>query len=162
MSIVLLHPATVHFPIALLVLASLSGLAYLHWQPRAELKILMAWSMFIGWLSLLVSILTGIVSQGGLPPDAPYRGLLNWHITSGLALAVLYGDLLYRRWLHNAKKEKRLEGSASKPAPAVAFLDDPNRKWLLTLQLTLGILLVIASGWLGGELVYTWGVNVRG
>lgn len=162
-----IHPAVVHFPITLLIIASAFGLAYLHWQPRPELKLLTWWSMFLGWLSLPVAILSGIVSQGGLPPDAPYRGLLNLHITTGLALVVVYGDLLYRRWLHNSGKgKKRRLGerprARANDEPIIEFMDEPGRKWLITIQLLIGILLVIASGYLGGELVYTWGVNVRG
>ena len=36
-----------------------------------------------------------------------------------------------------------------------------GRKWRLTVQLLLGIGLVIFSGWLGGQLVYEFGVGVR-
>jgi uncharacterized membrane protein len=39
-------------------------------------------------------------------------------------------------------------------------LDDPaTRLWLAALLIA-GIVLVIASAWIGGHLVYTWGVNV--
>ncbi len=162
---VLLHPATVHFPIALLIFASASALLYLHWRPLAELKTLTWWTLFPGWLSLPVAIISGILAQGGLPPDAPYRGMLNLHITTGLLLLIVYGDLLYRRWLHRSGRGRKRRLGRSTPeeqGPTVDFLDQPGRKWLLTLQLLVGVLLVVASGYLGGELVYTWGVNVQG
>jgi uncharacterized membrane protein len=155
-----LHPAIVHFPIALLILASVSGLAYLHWQPREELKVLTWWSMLPGWLALFAAIVTGLFAQGALPPDAPYRSTLNWHITTGLLLVVVYGELLYRRWVQRPRRRRK--GSLIRPAAETArdLLDNPGRRWLLTAQLVLGIALVISSGWFGGELVYTWGVNV--
>ena len=162
----LLHPALVHFPIALLIFASGCALLYLHWRPLATLKTLTWWTLFPGWLSLLLAIISGILAQGGLAPDAPFRGVLNLHITTGLVLVIVYGDLLYRRWLHRSGKgRKRRPGqrpASQEHTPAVDFLDQPGRKWWLTLQLLVGILLVVASGYLGGELVYTWGVNVRG
>ncbi len=166
MSLVLLHPALVHFPIAFLIAASLAGLAYIHWQRLESLRIITWWAMGAGWFSLIAAIITGLIAQGALPPDAPYRLLLNWHTTTGLALAVLYADVLYRGWLHNsgAGKKPRAQRPATKgeaaPPPRVEFLAEPGRKWLLSLELAAGILIILVSGWLGGELVYTWGVNV--
>jgi uncharacterized membrane protein len=163
----LLHPATVHFPIAFLIAASLAGLAYIHWRRLEPLRIITWWSMTAGWFVLILAIITGIVDQGRLPPDAPYRTVLNWHTTLGLALAVIYGDMLYRGWLHNHKKgrrrgeeAKRRRGKAEGQEEPIEFLLLPRQRWLLTAELLLGIVLVIAGAWLGGQLVYTWGVNV--
>jgi len=133
-------------------------LGYLHRWPRAELRIL-GWGLVLpGWLTVLAAIVSGIVAQGGLPPDAPFRPILNWHTGSGLALAVLYAELLYRGWLH-WMRAKRAEPDDS--SPAVDILDQRNGKWRLTLQLLLGIGLVVLSGWLGGHLVYSYGVGVH-
>lgn len=154
----LLHPMVVHFPIAFLLTASGAGLAYLYWRPRGELLVATWWGMALGWLSLALAIISGLISQGGLPPDAPYRTLLNLHTTAGFVLLVVYGDPLYRRWLHNSAKRRRRPGEPDYPDP----LDNPGQRMLFTLLFVLGALLVIASGWLGGELVYQWGVNVGG
>ena len=79
----LIHAAVVHFPIALLICGSLAMLGYLHRWPRAELRIL-GWGLLLpGWLTVLAAIVSGIVAQGGLPPDAPFRPILNWHTGSG-------------------------------------------------------------------------------
>ena len=107
---------------------------------------------------MLAAIVSGIVAQGALPPEAPYRPLLNWHTGSGLALAVIYGDLLYRGWLNwTRRKREEREGSASE----AGLMIDPVQKGRLTVQLLLGIGLVIFSSWLGGQLVYEFGVGVR-
>ena len=73
-------------------------------------------------------------------------------------MAALYGDLLYRGWLDwKQRKREEREGWIS----AADLLADGGRKWRLTVQLLLGIGLVIFSGWLGGQLVYEFGVGVR-
>ena len=93
------HPATVHFPIAFLLLGSAAGLLYLYWQPLGHIRTLTWWPLRLGWIGTGVAILTGILAQSGLPPQAPYRDVLNWHISTGLAVWVLYGFLLYRHWI---------------------------------------------------------------
>ena len=154
----LIHAAVVHFPIALLICGSLAILGTLHRWPRVELRVIGWGLLFPGWVTLLAAIVSGIVAQGALPPEAPYRPLLNWHTGSGLALAVIYGDLLYGSWLDwKRRKSAEREGWVS----AADLLIDRGRKWRLTVQLLLGIGLVIFSGWLGGQLVYEFGVGVR-
>ena len=153
MTLSLIHAAIVHFPIALLICGSLALLGYIHRWPRVELRIIGWWLLFAGWLALLAAIISGIVSQGGLPPEAPFRPVLNWHTGSGLALAALYGDLLYRGWLHNM----RAGGNGAR----LDFQGVPKGRWRLTAQLLLGIALVVFSSWLGGQLVYEFGVGVR-
>ncbi|MCY4410030.1 MAG: DUF2231 domain-containing protein [Caldilineaceae bacterium] len=154
----LVHAALVHFPIALLICGSLAILGTLHRWPRVELGII-GWGLLLpGWLALLAAIVSGIVAQGALPPEAPYRPLLNWHTGSGLALAVLYGDLIYRGWLH-WRRSKRGEGEGW--FSEADLITERGPKWRLTVQLLLGIGLVVFSGWLGGQLVYEFGVGVR-
>ncbi len=153
-----LHPATVHFPIALLSLASSAGLLYLYWQARPALVVLTWWPMFLGWLGATVAILTGLLAQSGLPPTAPYRTVLNWHISTGLALFVVYGVLLYQRWVYNSvrvRKARTRRGIDSRE-----LLEDARAKGWLSLLLLIGLVLIVASGWNGGKLVYEWGVNV--
>jgi uncharacterized membrane protein len=153
-----LHPASVHFPIALLSLASVAGLLYLYWRSLPLLLTLTWWPMLLGWLGGLVAVGTGLLAQSGLPPSAPYRAVLNWHIGTGLALLAAYGFLLYRRWLFDSvkaqKARQRLGNSATD------LLDDPQGRFGFSLFALIGLALVIASGWNGGRLVYEWGVNV--
>lgn len=149
-SIVTLHPATVHYPIALLVLGSVAGLLYLTRWPRAELLTLTWWPLRLGWIGVGVAVLTGLLAQSGLPPQPPYAALLNWHIGTGLALLVLYAVPIYRAWVY---------GNRRRPDdPADLLQVGQARRWLGAL-LAAGLILVLVTGWLGGELVYTWGVN---
>lgn len=157
-----IHPATVHFPIAFLLLASGAGLLHLYWRPLDVLRSLTWWPMLLGWLGTLVAMLTGLLSQSGLPPQAPYRAILNWHITTGLALWVLYGMLLYWQWLclKSPTRRQRSAKQTSAVPPPSDLLQQTQARLRVTLLLLMGITLVLASGWNGGKLVYTWGVNV--
>ena len=168
MSIPTLHAATVHFPIAFLLVGSLVGLLYLLRAParqRHVLRPLTWWSIVAGWLATGVAVLSGLLAQAGLPPQAAYRGVLNWHITTGLALLVVYGALLYARWLRRPgraaqRARARLADAADEVPDHVDLLDAADARWWVMLLLIAGALLVIASGWNGGRLVYEWGVNV--
>jgi len=116
--------------------------------------------MRIGWIGGVVGVGTGLLSQAGLPPQPLYSRLLNWHIGTALMTLVVYGLLLYWRWL-------RRDGRAHAREKDVAFADDRDalladrdiRIWV-TLLLLSGLVILLASGWSGGRLVYTWGVNV--
>jgi uncharacterized membrane protein len=153
-----LHPATVHFPIALLSLATIASLLYLYWQTRPVLLVLTWWPMFWGWLGAIVAILTGLWAQSGLPPTAPYRTVLNWHISTGLALLVVYGVLLYQRWVYNSVRARKAR--TRRGIDNSELLEDAQAKGWISLLLLIGLLLIVASGWNGGKLVYEWGVNV--
>lgn len=152
------HPATVHFPIAFLLLASSAGLLYLYWRPLELLYNLTWWPMRLGWIGAWIAIGSGLLAQSNLPPQAPYRAILNWHITTGLALWVVYGLVLYWQWLLRQKPAARKKSLPPEPSPDL--LQQPAARLRLTLLLLVGIGLILASGWNGGKLVYTWGVNV--
>jgi uncharacterized membrane protein len=109
------------------------------------------WLLALGWVGAGAAALTGLLAQGGLPPQAPYTSILNGHITSGLALLVVYAAIFYRVWLF---RNRRRAGDPDD------LLDVPSTRGWLTLLLLMGMAIVAIGGWLGGELVYRWGVNV--
>ena len=156
MSLNTYHSPVVHFPIALLLLGSVAALLYLAGMRRDELRVLTWWPLRLGWLGAAAAVLTGLLSQSGLPPRAPYSAVLNWHIGSGLTLLLVYAVLLYRQWLWTAKRQHRAPDAPSD------LLDVPSARGWMRALLVLGVALVVLSGWLGGELVFTWGVNVQG
>ncbi len=154
-----LHPATVHFPIALLLLGSLLTLLHLFRRPAVDLRLTIWLLLGLGWLGGAVAVLTGLLAQIDLPPDAPYRTVLNFHIGAGLAVLVFYGFLLYRGWLYRgarARKEREKRGD-----PTADLLDDTGARAWIAAVVVLGALLIVATGWYGGQLVYQFGVNVQ-
>ncbi len=155
-----LHPAVVHFPIALLLVASAAGLTYLFAWRRPELRIVTWGSALLGWVACVVAVATGLVAQAGLPPDAPYRSVLNWHIGTGLGAMASYGILLYLAWIDRSARARRERSRAGLPEMR-DYLDAPGRARATSAALLiLGALFVFLAGWNGGELVYQWGVNV--
>jgi uncharacterized membrane protein len=151
-----LHPSVVHFPIALLCTGSATGLVYLFFRPRPELRL-------ATWLA--AAVLTGLIAQSGLPPDAPYRAVLNRHIAAGFTVLAIYGLLLYQRLIYGtarARKARARMGADGVGAADRDLLDDPARRLWNALLLLIGLASVLFTGWNGGELVYLWGVNVGG
>ena len=164
-----LHPAIIHFPIALLLLGSAMALVHLYHlagpNPRIDLR-RTAWFLIgLGWIAIIPAVLSGLLAQSPLPPDAPYRVILNWHTATGLGLLILYGLLLYQGWIFQGAKARKArafkEGANAKRGcrfarqPLVACLADSSlgrrhdpTSW--------------PTGWNGGILVYEWGVNVAG
>ena len=98
-----------HFPIALLLLGSALTLLHLLRRAPLDLKVTVWLLLSLGWLGGAVAVLTGLLAQVNLPPDAPYRTVLNFHIGAGLAVLVVYGfpvsythlDVYKRQPLHS-------------------------------------------------------------
>jgi uncharacterized membrane protein len=170
-----LHPAIVHFPIALLLLGSAVALAHLYHLGGPNSRIDMrrtAWFLIsLGWLATIPAILSGLLAQSSLLPDAPYRNVLNWHTATGIALLVFYGLLLYKAWIFQGAKARKARAARQRSAEqkdagqeteVADLLDNPSSRLWLTVALFGGIALIIATGWNGGILVYEWGVNVLG
>ncbi len=138
-----LHPRVVHFPIALsLVGALFAAIGLLRRQERwfsyGQL------SLLLGGLGTLAAALTGLIDQSGAPQEAAVLALINQHITAGILLAVAIGLALYwplrnRQLLHS----------------------NHSVRWGYLVLLSAVVLLVLVSGWLGGRLVYQFGVGVK-
>jgi uncharacterized membrane protein len=160
-----LHPSLVHFPIAFLLIGSLAALAHLagfaKTVPWIDLRRTAWFLLGLGWLATLPAILSGLLAQSGLPPDAPYRQTLNWHIGTAVALALIYGFVLYRAWLFQGAKARKARARAGAHESTDLLDHAPARRWL-ALALLGGMALIIATGFNGGQLVYEWAVNVAG
>lgn len=154
-----LHPATVHFPIALLLLGSLLTGVHLLRPTPFDLKPTIWLLLTLGWISGAFSVLTGLLAQANLPPDAPHRTVLNFHIGAGLAVLLVYGFLLYRSWLHRSARAQKVR--QARGVTTTDLLDDPAARVWLAVIVLLGALLIVATGWCGGQLVYAFGVNVQ-
>jgi uncharacterized membrane protein len=153
-----LHPAVVHFPIALLMVGSVAALWYQYRQPLPALRWTIWFLIATGWLASVAAVVTGLFSQSQLPAGAPFAVVLNLHITAGIGVMLLYGAILYRAWLaaHPRRRNRR------EPSSAIDLLDRPAARGWLTLAWLAGIALLFLAGWNGGELVYVWGVGRGG
>ncbi|HXV41636.1 MAG TPA: DUF2231 domain-containing protein [Anaerolineae bacterium] len=134
-----LHPMTVHFPIAFYCLGVLLTLLYL-WRGRADYEQFSYWSFILSWLGALFASLIGLIDQSQLELSDPRRNNVNSHITAGVALIILNGLLVYMRF---------------RWADVLT-----RRRWLYLGLMALGLIAILATAWLGAELVYRWRVGV--
>jgi uncharacterized membrane protein len=132
---------TVHFPIALYLLGVLLTLTYL-WRGQAEVERFAYWSFSLSALATLVASLVGLIDQNRLELADPRREPLNSHISAGLALLVINSLVVYLRfrWADILQRQR----------------------WPYLGLMALGVLSLLATTWLGGELVYRWQVGLPG
>lgn len=136
-----LHPMFVHFPIALYLLGVLLTLGYL-WRRAPDYERFAYWAFLLAWVAVAVAALAGLIDLGSLAPDDPRRAVINNHITSGVALLIINGLVLYFRF----RWPDVLAGS---------------RRWVYLALMVTGIVAVVLTGWLGGKLVYTLKVGIE-
>ncbi|NJK79930.1 MAG: DUF2231 domain-containing protein [Chloroflexaceae bacterium] len=144
-----LHPATVHFPIGLLLANALLTVLYLRSGNRS-LEISAYHCLVLGWFGAVVATLAGSIDawrQVYSDPSIRNTALINWvngHAASGLSTVWIYGMALLRR-----RRNQNI-------------LDDPQQRGGYLRLLALGVVAVVVGGWLGGQLVYTFGLGVKG
>jgi len=136
-----LHPRVVHFPIAL----SLAGVLFLVlglFRRHERFTGYGQWSLLLGWLGIMAAVVTGLIDQAGAPQEPTVTAIINQHITAGIALLIASGFALY--WPLRNKK-----------------LWTTRARWGYLALLVAIVLLVLMEGWLGGKLVYDYGVGVK-
>lgn len=132
------HPALVHFPIACWSLASVADGVALVWQP-ASLHLLSAMLLAVGCALGTLAAAAGFVELLKVPEGHPAERTLYAHMSLALGSWCLYAGSLFLRI-------------------ADRQLIAPDA-WALLLS-GAGLLVLLATGWLGGQLVYGHGVGV--
>ena len=135
------HPMTVHFPIAFYLLGVLLTLVYL-WRGQAEVERFAFWSFSVSLLATLVASLMGLIDQSQLDMSDPRRVVINNHITAGVMLLIITGLIVYLRFRW------------------ADVLAGPYR-WAYLGLMALGVVTVLTTAWLGGELVYQLQVGIQ-
>ncbi len=127
----LIHPALIHFPIALIIVSG--GLRLWTWRhPSILLDHSAQGALLLGWWGAWLAVLSGLLAVATRWPLADATlPWVNWHGLAGFALLYSGG-----RALQAARRSSR------------------SWRWL---ALTVG--LVVLTGWLGGHLVY--GLELR-
>ena len=135
-----LHPALVHFPIAAWTLATLLDAVGWAWPApwlQSAAALLLAAGCGFGVLAAAV----GWWELFKLPAEHPGNRVAVIHMSLALASLGLYAGSLYLRL----------------DLPQQRLL--PTAAWALALSAA-GWLLLLATGWMGGQLVYRHGVGV--
>jgi uncharacterized membrane protein len=136
------HPRFVHFAVALCVVGAVFiALGLLRhrerWVGYGQI------SLLLGWLGVIVAVVTGLIDQSAAPDEAAVQAVINQHITAGIALLIAVGLALY--W---PLRDKRL-------------FSEGRGRWGYIALLVIIIVLVALEGWLGGKMVYQFGVGVK-
>jgi uncharacterized membrane protein len=142
-----LHPFTVHLPIGLLIGNAIMTALYL-WRGDRSLETAAYHCLWLGWLLLLPAIVTGTIDAARqvFDPLRPRDDALVWvnaHALTGVAIMVVY----WQAW------------QARRRNPAI--LDDAGARRGYLALLTLGAMLVVLTGWLGGQLVYSLRLGIE-
>ena len=132
------HPALVHFPIACWSLATMGDIASLAFgDPR--IWFVSNVLLVCGLVTALAAITAGLFELGKILGNSPAMRVAYWHVSLVLSAWVVYALSLYMR----------LNGAVLIQPGGVAIALS-----------VLGFLLVAAAGWLGGTLVYGYGIGV--
>jgi uncharacterized membrane protein len=133
-----LHPALVHIPLALWP-ASLVFDLLAEVRPSPVLFHTAFWCLVAGTLTAVPAVPTGLADWWGIHPGRPARKLGIYHMTLNLlVLALCSINILLRwRWLYR-----------DCPAPLELAFN------------ILSVALLAVSGYLGGRMVYAYGVGV--
>ena len=132
---------TVHFPIAFYLLGVLLTLIYL-WRENKDVEQFASWSLMLSFIGTLVACVVGLIDQSQLDLNDPRRATVNNHITASVALLIVNGLLIYMRFRwHNV-----LAG---------------QYRWVYLGLMALGVVAVLTTAWLGGELVFQLRVGIQ-
>lgn len=136
-----LHPALVHFPIALLFAA---GVFYVWamWREGNDLYQAGWYLHLAGIVGTVLAIFSGLSSQDGLDLTEEVEGYLQTHTLLGYAVGWAFGLLAVWQYLRQGKGSK---------SEKIAFV----------ICYALGLGLLVYSSWLGGHMVYEHGVGVN-
>jgi len=167
------HPIIVHAPLVLLPVAVVFGIADLI-APRAGLRLAALILLLFGAGGAFLATQTGEAAEhaafssgvnvhqitvGGAIPAAVGGGsLLETHQTLGDTTAYLYGFLFVvgaAVFFATSETTRRWRGSWTLAAPTARLI---HGIWLTVA--TIGLIVVVLTGYYGGQLVYDHGVGV--
>jgi uncharacterized membrane protein len=118
------------------------------WRSDRSLETAAYHCLWLGWLLLLPAVVTGTIDAARqvFDPLRPRDDALVWvnaHALTGVAIMVVY----WQAW------------QARRRNPAI--LDDAGARRSYLALLTLGAMLVVLTGWLGGQLVYSLRLGIE-
>ena len=133
-----LHPPSVHFPIALAALSVFADVLG-YWKNNASLHGAGWWALAAACAGGVLAAMTGIFDsyRPSIGPSIlPY---VRVHMYVGLSLVPVLSGLTYWRWRIFSERSAM------------------NRRYLFIA--VCAVALVLFQGWLGGELVYSYGAG---
>lgn len=135
-----LHPAVVHFPVALVTFSVAADLAGFFLDSRSLLNAAW-WALAAATAGAAVSVVSGLLDMNREDIEHKSHQYVHIHMKIGFVLFVSVAALTFWRWMIYM-------------APARA----PGTFYLTAAVVVL--VLTLFQGWIGGELVYSHGVGV--
>ncbi|MFN4315323.1 MAG: DUF2231 domain-containing protein [Chitinophagaceae bacterium] len=136
-----LHPAIVHFPIALIAIAALFAVLSLFFK-KEFFKVAAFWNLLLGVAFAIAAVLTGFIEEQTLVHNDEIHQTLVKHKFTGFGILIFSFILLTWGWV---RKNRFRKGEYA----AWAFL------------LVLGTAAVFYQGYLGGKMVFEQGAGVK-
>lgn len=134
-----IHPALVHFPIALLLCGVVLDL-YAWWRRRSDLERVATGLLVAGVLTGILTALTGFLAWWTMPSSHTEEAhvLMYWHLGLQVAAVVLFAWVVLVRW-------RRRQSSPSSPSRTIGLV---------------ATALLAVGAYLGGHVVYHGGAGI--
>ncbi|GKS70197.1 hypothetical protein W03_22010 [Nitrosomonas sp. PY1] len=133
-----IHPMLVHFPIATWFLATIADIASLF--TNEQVGWVAGVLLVIGTITALFAMTTGLLELGKIDQQSPALKIANQHMILVMVSWSLYAVSLFLR----------LNGT---------HLEQPN---LIAISFSiLGFIFLCGAGWVGGKLVYEYGIGIH-
>lgn len=133
------HPALVHFPVALLLCGVVLD-PYAWWRRRSDLDRIATGLLVAGVLTGVLTALTGFLAWWTMPSSHTEEAhvLMYWHLGLQVASVVLFAWVALVRW-------RRQKSSPSNPSRAIGLI---------------AAALLVVGAYLGGHVVYHGGAGI--
>ena len=135
-----IHPMLIPFPIALWVFSLVADLLYL-WRGNGHWPLIAFYALLAGCLGAIAAAVFGIIDWLAIK-DREVKKVANWHARLNILALLLFAASWY---LRTDKGSDMVNDSLTIP---------------IALSVV-GVIVVTISGWLGGELVFKYGVAVN-
>ena len=136
-----LHPAIVHFPVALISIAALFAVISL-FRKNDFFKVATFWNLLFGVIGAMAAVFTGLIEEQNLLHNEEVHKILVKHKLNGFAIMILSQILLTWYWVRKNKIGKKEYA-------------------LWALLLVISSVMIIYQGFLGGRMVFDKGAGVK-
>lgn len=138
-----IHPMLIPFPIALWIFSLVTDIIYLIRGNNGHTNwiTISKWSLLAGCIGAVAAAIFGIIDWLSIK-DRAVKKVADWHARLNIIALLIFAASWY---LRTDKGQEMLDYSLKIPMALSA----------------LGVILIIISGWLGGELVFKHGVAVN-
>jgi uncharacterized membrane protein len=135
-----IHPMLIPFPIALWVFSLVADIVYL-WRGNIGWEWMASWTLLAGCIGAIAAAVFGLIDYFSIK-DKEVTKVANWHARFNVLALLLFAASWYLR-------------------RGVAFESDNSKLTIPIILSVVGVIAVTISGWLGGELVFKYGVAVN-